>query len=165
MGLARLVRHVFAPPARGAFDDAVLARLAAAIARDEARHRGEVVFAVEGGLPAADAWRDTSARARAEAVFSDLRVWDTDANTGVLLYLLLADRRIEVVADRGLAGVPPERWQAVCALVEARMASGDAEAAVLAGLQAIGDLLAEACPRTPGVDDADELRNQPHVLG
>lgn len=165
MSLARLVRHVFAPPARGTFDDAVLARLAAAIAQDEARHRGEVVFAVEGGLPAGDAWRDTSARARAEAVFADLRVWDTEENTGVLLYLLLADRRIEVVADRGLAGVPPERWQAVCALVEARMATGQPEAAVLEGLQAIGEVLAGACPRTPGQTDANELPDHPRVLG
>ena len=165
MSLARLIRHVFAPPARRLFGEAVLARLGEAIARDEARHRGEVVFAVEGGLPAGDAWRDTSARVRAEAVFADLGVWDTEANNGVLLYLLLADRRIEVVADRGLASVAPERWRAVCALVEARMATGDAEAAVLAGLQAIGDVLAEACPRTPGVDDTDELRNHPHVLG
>lgn len=165
MGLGRAARHLFAPSARRAFDDGALARIAAAVATDEGRHRGEVVFAVEGGLPAWDALRGLPARARAEALFAQLRVWDTEANTGVLLYLLLADRRIEVVADRGLASVAPERWRAVCALVEARMATRDAETAVLAGLQAIGDVLAEACPRTPGVDDADELRNHPHVLG
>lgn len=165
MSVARLVRHVFAPPARGVFDDAALARLAVVIAQDESRHRGEVVFAVEGGLPAGDAWKGTTARARADAVFADLRVWDTEGNTGVLLYLLLADRRIEVVADRGLATVPPERWRAVCTLVEARMAAGEPEAAVLAGLQAIGALLAEACPRPAGGPDANELLDHPRVLG
>lgn len=164
MGLGRAVRHLFAPSARHAFNDAALARIAAAVAADEARHRGEVVFAVEGGLPAWDALRGLPARARAEAVFSQLRVWDTEGNTGVLLYLLLADRRIEVVADRGLATVPPERWRAVCTLVEARMAAGEPEAAVLAGLQAIGALLAEACPRPAGGPDANELPDHPRVL-
>ena len=165
MSFARVVRHVFAPPVRRCFDDAALARLADAIARDEVRHRGEVVFAVEGALPVGDAWRGTTARGRAEVAFADLRVWDTEGNTGVLLYLLLADRRIEVVADRGLAAVPLGQWRTVCALVESRMATGDAEAAVLAGLQAIGEVLAEACPRIAGVDDGNELGNQPHVLG
>lgn len=165
MSLARMFRHMFAPPVSRAFDDAALERLAGMIAEDEARHRGEVVFAVEGALPAWDALRGVPARARAEAAFATLRVWDTEANTGVLLYLLLADRRIEIVADRGLAAVAPEHWREVCALIEARMAAGEAEAAVVAGLQAIGGLLAAACPRADGVADTDELANRPHVLG
>lgn len=165
MALARVFRHMFAPPVARWFDDAVLARLTQVIASDEARHRGEVVFAVEGALPVADAWRGTGARARADAAFATLRVWDTAANTGVLLYLLLAERRIEIVADRGLAGVEPAQWREVCALVEARMGEGDPEAAVTAGLRAIGDVLAAACPRAPGETDVDELANRPHVLG
>ena len=106
----------------------------------------------------------TQPRARAEAAFGRLRVWNTAANNGVLLYLLLADRRIEIVADRGLAGlVSDEQWRGVCGLMEERLRTGDAEGAAIAGIEAASDLLARHFPRLPGDTDENELPDLPHL--
>ncbi len=161
----RLLKHLFARSARGLFPEDRLQRVAAAIARDEARHRGEVCFAVESAL----GWRAVragrQARDRAGDVFSQLRVWDTAENNGILIYLLLADRRIEILADRGLDGwISAEQWRGVCLLMEERLRAGDAEAAVLEGVAAAGDLLAGQFPRIEGRDDRNELPDQPQVL-
>ena len=162
----RLLRHLFARSARRLFPEASLQRIAEAIARDEVRHRGEVCFAVESAL----GWRairaGRQARDRAGDVFSQLRVWDTAENNGILIYLLLADRRIEIFADRGLDGrISAEQWRGVCLLMEERLRAGDAEAAVLEGVAAAGDLLAGQCPRIEGRDDRNELPDRPQVLG
>ena len=106
------------------------------------------------------------ARDRAAEVFAQLRVWDTRANNGVLLYLLLADHRIEIVADRGFDGlVSAEQWRGVCQLIEERLQGGRAEAAVLRGVEALSALLAAHFParRTATIDD-NELPDLPHVL-
>ena len=161
----RLLRHLFAPSASRLFPPASLDRIAAAVAAGELRHRGEVCFAVEPALPAWPALRDLPARARAEEVFAQLRVWDTAANTGVLVYLLLADHRIEIVADRGLdACVDHAAWRAVCACIEERMRAGEAEAGVVSGIAALGELLARQCPRVEGDADHNELPDRPHLL-
>ena len=97
----RWLRHFFAPSAHAAFPEASLDRIAHAIADGERLHSGQVMFAVESDLPLALLWKNTSARARAEHAFALLRTWDTEANNGVLIYLLLADHAIEIVADRG----------------------------------------------------------------
>ena len=105
------------------------------------------------------------ARARAEAAFERLRVWDTAANNGVLIYLLLADHRIEIVADRGLTGlVSDEQWRGVCLLMEERLRAGEYTDAAVAGIDAASDLLAEHFPQLPGDADEDELPNQPVFL-
>lgn len=162
--LARLIRHLFAPPASRTFPEAALQRIAAATAEHEARHRGEVCFAVEAALPWREVLAGTDARARAEAAFARLRVWDTAANNGVLVYLLLADRRIEIVADRGLAArVSDAQWRGVCELMEARLRAGDAEGAAIAGIAAVSDLLARHFPRAPGDADENELPDRPHL--
>ena len=160
----RLLRHLFAPSAARRFPQGSLQRIAAAVAAGEARHRGEVCFAVEAALP----WRvllaGGDARSRAQAAFARLRVWDTAANNGVLLYLLLADRRIEIIADRGLAGVASdEQWRGICVLMEDRLRAGDAEGAALAGIAAASDLLARHFPRQPGDIDENELPDLPHL--
>ena len=104
-------------------------------------------------------------RARALEAFAQLRVWDTHANNGVLVYLLLADRRIEIVADRGLAGlVSAEQWRGVCQLMEERLQAGDPEDAALAGVAAISELLAGHFPQQPGVADENELPDMPRLL-
>ncbi|WP_036135968.1 TPM domain-containing protein [Luteimonas mephitis] len=163
--IARLLRHVFAGPAGRLFPAASLQRIADAVSAGEARHRGEICFAVEPALPLRQLLRGVQARDRAHDVFAQLRVWDTQANSGVLVYLLLADRRIEVVADRGLAGlVSAEQWRGACALMEERLRAGEPEAAIVAGVAAISDLLAAHFPRTPGDADENELPDLPRVL-
>lgn len=161
----RLLRHLFTHPARSGFPKASLRRIAQAVAEGESRHRGEVCFAVEAALelPALLAGKD--ARQRAQEVFAQLRVWDTEANNGVLVYLLLADHRIEIVADRGLARrVGDEQWRGICQLMEERLRAGEPEAGVVAGIAAVSDLLAAHFPRAPGDADENELPDMPHVL-
>lgn len=163
--MTRWLRHLFAPSARRVFPEATLARIAEAIARDEARHRGEVCFAVESSLDAAALWRREDARHRAIAAFAALGVWDTVENAGILIYLLLAERRIEILADRGLdARVSDEQWRGVCLLMEERLRAGDPEAAVLQGVSAAGELLAQHFPCIEGATDRNELQDLPQIL-
>lgn len=161
----RLLRHIFARSARHLFPKDSLQRIAEAIAAGELRHRGEILFAVESELPAGMVLRGVQARQRAEAAFARLRAWDTEANNGVLIYLLLADHRIEIVADRGLNGlVSAEQWRGVCLLMEERMRAGEPEAAVVRGIEAVSDLLAGHFPQIDGSPDRDELPNLPLIL-
>jgi uncharacterized membrane protein len=161
----RLPRHLFARAAHRLYPAASLQRVAQAIAAGEARHRGEICFAVESALPVWSVLRGVAARDRALEVFAQLRVWDTQANNGVLVYLLLAEHRIEIVADRGLdAMVSAEQWRGVCVLMEERLKAGEAEAAAIAGVAAISDLLAEHFPRASGDADVNELPDSPRML-
>ena len=128
------------------------------------RHGGEVVFAVEPALHWQHVLRGTDARARAEQAFAKLRVWDTEANNGVLLYVLLADHRLEIVADRGLRAVEPAAWRAVCASLEEALRGGDPAGAIVRAIEEISDLLAVHAPRTAGREDKDELENRPRFL-
>ena len=161
----RLLRHVFARSARHLFPEDSLQRIADAIAAGELRHRGEIMFAVESELPAGMVLRGVQARQRAEATFARLRTWDTEANNGVLIYLLLADHRLEIVADRGLTGlVSAEQWRGVCLLMEERLQAGEPEQAVLRGVAAVSDLLAGHFPQIDGNPDQDELPNLPLIL-
>lgn len=162
----RWLRHLFAPSARRLFPPARLDAIAAAIAAGEKRHGGQVMFAVEADLPLAALWRGVDARARAEHAFAHLRTWDTQANNGVLIYLLLADHAIEIVADRGLwEKVSPAQWREVCLRMEERLRAGEPEAAVRSGVEAVSDLLAEHCPALPDESGRDELPNRPQLLG
>lgn len=160
----RLFRHLFARSAQAWFPEAEMARITAAIDAGELRHGGEVCFAVEPALHWLDVLRGVEARARAEDAFARLRVWDTEGNTGVLLYVLLADHRLEIIADRGLRGVAPERWRAVCETIEAGLRAGEPGAAIVRGIEAISDVLAEHAPLAEGHEDRDELPNRPRFL-
>ena len=161
----RLLKHLFAPSAKRLFPTETLHRIADAIAASELRHSGEICFAVEPGLHWRAVLNDRQARDRAAEVFAQLRVWDTRANNGVLLYLLLADHRIEIVADRGFEGlVSAEQWRGVCQLIEERLAAGEPGLGVLRGVEALSDLLAGHFPRAAGDDDHNELPDLPHLL-
>jgi uncharacterized membrane protein len=161
----RLLKHLFARSARRLFPEVRLQRIAKAIARDELRHHGEVCFAVESALDWRAVLAGRQARDRAVEFFSRLRVWDTAENNGILIYLQLTDRRIEILADRGLDGrVSDEQWRGVCLLMEERLRAGDAEDAVLQGVAAAGDLLAEHFPVIDGREDRNELADQPQIL-
>ena len=161
----RLLRHLFAPSAQRLFPAAALQRITDAIAAGERGHRGEVCFAVEPALHWLPVLRGVTPRQAAEDAFARLRVWDTAANNGVLLYLLLADRRIEIVADRGLRGrVDEAGWRAICARLEERLRAGEAAAAVEEAIGAISALLATHFPLGAGERDEDELPNRPRIL-
>ena len=163
--LARLWTHLFTADAQARFPAQAMERIAQAIAQGERAHSGEVCFAVEAALPWREVLRGADPRQRAIDAFGRLRVWDTAANNGVLVYLLLADHRIEIVADRGLAGrVSAEQWRGVCELMEARLRAGEYVDGVVAGIEAVGDLIAAHFPRDPAAADEDELLNHPVVL-
>jgi uncharacterized membrane protein len=160
----RAFRHLFASSKRH-FPPATLDAIQHAIARSEHRHHGEIVFATEGSLPLARVLRGTSARARAHEVFANLRVWNTEHNTGVLLYLLLADHAIEIVADRGVAAVIAEsEWAPICALMQERFRRGEYEQGAIDGVAAVGELLARHFPANGERGNPDELPDRPVLL-
>jgi len=165
MDLKRFLRHTFRPPwlIRRSFPGTVLDAIEKAVGEAERNHRGEIRLAVEDSLPPHALWVGQTPRERAIEVFSMLRVWDTELNTGVLVYLLLADRNVEVVADRGInARVSAGEWERVCALMEAAYREGRFEQGSLEGIRAIAELLIRHFPR-PEVNP-NELPNRPVVL-
>ncbi|MDR7069467.1 putative membrane protein [Pseudoxanthomonas japonensis] len=162
----RLLRHFFARSSRRLFPEDSLQRITNAIAEGERRHRGEIMFAVESSLPPSAVIAGVQPRERALDVFVRLRTWDTDANNGVLVYLLLADQQIEIVADRGLTGrVSDEDWTQVCRMIETEMRAGRPEQAILDGIRMVSDHLARHFPQSDDQPDKDELPNRPHLLG
>lgn len=165
MNLARILRHLLMPAwrVRRAFPRKTLDAIEHAVAEAEREHRGEIRFAVEGALSGPALWRGQPSRERAVDVFSLLRVWDTELNTGVLVYVLLADRAVEIVADRGIAAkVPQERWEAICREMEAAFAQGRFEQGAIQGLRAIAALLKQHF--AAGGANPNELPNRPVVL-
>ena len=163
--MRRHLRHLIALPGAvaRAFPGESLSRIEHAIRKSEEKHGGQIRFAVEATLHPAQLWRGTSARHRAIEVFSELGVWDTEHNNGVLLYLLLADRDVEIVADRGFnAKVAREDWERVCRDMEKALAAGRHADAVLAGIEAVSKLVARHYPPRPG--GRNELPDKPAVL-
>jgi uncharacterized membrane protein len=146
-----------------AFPRAALKRIEDAIGRSEAAHRGELRVAIEAGLDLMPLLRGTTPRQRAHEAFSRLRVWDTEENSGVLIYLQLADRDIEIVCDRGInAKVGPGQWDAICRRMEEAFRARRFEQGVLEGIEEITQLLAKHFP--PRRDNPDELPDRPVVL-
>ncbi len=153
-GRWQVVRH---------FPKSSMANIEAAIQAAETKHMGELRFAVEAGLDIHELWHSITPRQRAIEVFSQLRIWDTEHNSGVLIYLLLADRRVEIVADRGIhAKVGDEQWQTICREMEKHFRSGSFEQGVRHGIMAISDLLQQHFPAHG--PHANELSNSPVVL-
>lgn len=165
MSIKRTARHLIEHTwrARRIFTRPVLARIEQAIKAGEATHAGQLRFVVEGALDGAPLFRDQSARDRALDVFSQLRIWDTEHNNGVLIYLLLADRRVEIVADRGIdARVGAAGWQAICRAMEAEFRRGAFEAGVIKGIAAVSKELAVYFP--PHGAPRNELPDAPVVM-
>jgi uncharacterized membrane protein len=161
--VSRLVRHLLMPDwlARRHFPAATLGRIEAAIRESESRHRGEIRFAIEGGL--APAHLKHATRARARQVFAQLGVWDTEENSGVLIYVQLVDRRIEIVADRGIAReVAQAEWDAVCRAMEQAFRRGEYEAGAVQAIRAVTEILARHFPAGPA--NANELPDKPVML-
>ena len=163
--MRRLLRHLFTDRAhvQRLFPPEDLARIEAAIAEGERVHSGQVCFAVEAALPLARVWSGLTPRQRALEVFGFLRVWDTERNDGVLVYVLLADRDVEIVADRGIhARVGPAAWEAICVRMEAALREGRYAEGIAQGVAAIADLLALHSPRVGAV--RNELSDKPIIL-
>ena len=163
--MKRIARHLMASQwtVKRAFPRDTLTAIDKAIKESEAAHRGEIRFAVEGALHVEPLLRGQTARERAIDVFSQLRVWDTERNNGVLIYLLLADRDVEIVADRGIhEKVGEQGWERICRTMEAAFRRGHFERGVLSGIQEVTRHLAEHFPPTP--DDRNELPDKPVVL-
>jgi uncharacterized membrane protein len=146
-----------------AFPARALANIEKAIAEGERTHRGQVCFAVEGALPPLRVLRKLTPRERALEVFGLLRVWDTEENAGVLVYVLLADRDVEIVADRGIdRAVDASAWQSICAQMEIAFGEGRYSEGAVAGIQAISRLLADHFPSSGA--RANEIPDKPVVL-
>lgn len=148
---------------RRRFDAGTLAAIETAVRHCEAQHAGQIRFAVEAGLPLSALWRDQTPRERALEVFSELRVWDTEHNNGVLIYLLLADRDVEIVADRGVAGaaVPAAEWERCCQAMEEHFRAGAFREGAIAGVEAVAAVLAR---HPPGRRAGNELPDAPALL-
>jgi hypothetical protein len=163
--ITRLFRHLSAADARNRFPATAMDRIAAEIGAGELQHGGQICFAVESALHWRDVIHDVSANRRARDAFTRLRVWDTEANNGVLVYLLLADQRIEIVADRGLQGlVSDAQWRGICQRLEEHLRTGGHADAVVEAIKEVGQLLALHFPLAAGVAGQDELPNQPVFL-
>jgi hypothetical protein len=165
MGIGRIARHLVEHRwrVRRVFTPTVLANIEAAIRAGEATHAGQVRFAVEGVLDGMPLLRNQAARARALDIFSHLRIWDTAHNNGVLIYLLLADRNVEIVADRGIdSRVGAEGWEKICRDMEADFRDGRFEAGVIKGIEAVSRELAKYFP--PDGHPRNELPDTPVVI-
>jgi uncharacterized membrane protein len=161
--VSRILKHLFVPPWIGqrAFPPAALKSIEQAVKASERRHRGELRFAVETSLELPHLRLST--RQRARQVFAQLGVWDTEENTGVLVYVQLVDRRIEVVADRGIAAcVAQPEWDQVCRAMEKRFRRHEYLSGALEAIEAITRILERHFPAR-GLNP-NELPDKPAVL-
>ena len=165
--LTRIARHrcVDGTDSRHALGLAGVERLQSLIAASERVHSGEIRVCVEAGLPLSYLWQGATARERAIAVFGKLRVWDTEHNNGVLIYLLLAEHAIEIVADRGIdAHVDDAEWAAMARRMSAAFREGRFEDGLTQALEEISAVLVEHFPLAEGELDVNELPDEPVVL-
>jgi uncharacterized membrane protein len=165
MGIRRIGKHLLEHNwrVRRIFPPRVLAAIEAAIKAGEATHSGQVRFVVEGALDGKPLFKNQSAGERALDIFSHLRIWDTAHNNGVLIYLLLADRKVEIVADRGIdAKVGAAGWEKICKAMQTDFRSGNFETGVIKGIEAVSRQLAAHFPKHGS--GPNELPDKPVVM-
>lgn len=165
MNIKRIAKHFFMTrwQVNKHFPAATLNAIEQEITHSETQHSGEIRFVVEGALDGAPLLKDQTVQERAIDIFSQLRIWDTDANNGLLIYVLLADRAVEIIADRGIhAKVGAEEWQNICGKMESDFAQGKFKAGVCYGINAITQHLATHFPLAE--NDKNELPNKPVVM-
>ena len=165
MGIKRIGKHLLEHRwrLRRIFPPQVLATIERAIKASEATHSGQVRFVVEGALDGAPLFRDQPARERALDLFAKLRIWDTAHNNGVLIYLLLADRDFEIIADRGIdAKVGAAGWETICKAMETDFKAGNFAGGVIKGINAVSRHLATHFPRQGA--GKNELPDAPVVM-
>ncbi|HVP32815.1 MAG TPA: TPM domain-containing protein [Steroidobacteraceae bacterium] len=149
MKLARLIRHLATTrfSTRRRFPPPVRAAIERAIKECEARHAGEIRFVIETAFDLPELWQDLAPRQRALQLFGQLGVWDTAHNNGVLVYVGLADRVVEIIADRGIAArVPQAEWAAVCRQMERHYREGRFDEGSIVGILGVGALLGRHFP-------------------
>lgn len=174
--LKRLLRHLWldASDAQHVIAPDVLVRLTQRVAASERRHSGQLRICVEAALPMSYLWRlgvkitlAQLIRQRAVMLFSKMRIWDTEHNNGVLIYLQLAERAIEIVADRGVSQhVSPQEWQAMTQRMGTAFASGRFEDGLTQALEEVSALLVAYFPITDATEEQqrlNELPNEPVV--
>lgn len=162
---SRALRHLSTTRYSGkkAFPCATLTAIQQAIADGESLHRAEIRLIVEPSLELSAILAGVSSRQRAHELFSQYRIWDTEENAGILIYIELADHQVEIVADRGIAGlIPKHHWQAVCKTMTEGFAQGKYHDSVLAGLHQLNALLQEHFPEQE--TQANQLSNKPILL-
>ncbi len=162
--LRRMWRHAWTDESnvRRALPDSVLQRLMQRVGASERRHSGEIRIHIEASLPWSYLRRDATARERAVMMFGKLRVWDTEHNNGVLIYLLLAEHAIEIVADRGLSRhVDAHHWQSLVRLMGAAFREGRFEDGLTQALAEVSAVLVEHFPLEPGAANPNELPDRP----
>ena len=161
----RILKHLMYPHwrVRLAFPKAALKAIEARVAASEKMHDGELRFVVEGGLDLPQLLRGLSARQRAVEAFSQLRVWDTEHNSGVLIYVQLADRQVDILADHGIdKQVGEQTWQRICAGMQKAFRAGLFQTGAIEGVEAVGRVLAEHFPAE--CENQDDLPNTPVIL-
>jgi uncharacterized membrane protein len=162
--LPRLLKHRLFDEgdARRALGPAALGHIKARVAASEARHSGQIRVCIEAGLPFSYLRHRATARDRAVAMFGKLRVWDTEHNNGVLVYLLLAERAIEIVADRGLnRHVGPAEWQQIGAAMRTAFQDGEFETGLIQAIDAVDSILVRHFALAPGESSRNELPDEP----
>lgn len=163
--MRRWIRHAWSQ-LRGvsrSFTPGVCAAIEREVSAVESTHQGEICFVVESALAPELLWRRVTPRQRALQCFAAERVWDTEGNNGVLIYVLLADRSVEFVADRGIATkVGDEQWRSLCASVEAHYRRGEFDAGSRQAIRGVAEHLARHFPNSPA--GRNELPNQPILL-
>ena len=165
MEIGRALRHLLIPDrvALRPFPPAVLDRIEQAIGESESTHSGELRMALEANMSPLEALQGRSARDRALELFSLLRVWDTEHNSGVLIYLQMIDHRIEIVADRGISRVVAQaEWDAICRRMEEAFRAGRFEAGALEAIREITALLNRHIPARD--HNPDELPDRPLIV-
>jgi len=165
MNVKRVFRHLAMTQGKvnRAFPRAALNAIEHAVKTSEVSHMGEVRFVVEGALDGAALFSGQTAKERALALFSQLRIWDTEHNSGVLIYLLLADRAVEIVADRGIhAKAGSNHWAAICQDMETAFRAAKFEAGAISGIEAVTRQLLAHFPA--GASNANELPDKPLVI-
>lgn len=165
MNIKRIVKHLLATrgQVRRAFPHSTLMLIEKAINTSETAHIGEIRFVVEGALDGVPLFKGQLARERAIEVFSQQRVWDTQYNNGLLIYVLLADRAVEIVADRGIdAKVSSQEWNKICQQMETAFRQSNYEGGVVSGVQAVTQHLVAHFP-ADGYN-GNELPDKPVLL-
>lgn len=162
--LKRFFSHLLMTPLlmKRYFPSSSLQTIAAAVGAAEKGRDGQIRVAIEPALHSRQILSNMSSRKRAVELFSQLRVWDTERNNGILIYLCLADRQVEIVADRGFNHlVGPAEWELLCQKMETEFRKGNFEAGILTGIQAVGQILELHSGPTSG---ANELPDSPAIL-
>jgi uncharacterized membrane protein YgcG len=165
MNIPRILKHLLYGDwmVRRAFSAACQAAIEQSIEQGEQTHAGEIRFAIEGGLDGLPLLKGQTPRERAIEVFSHLRVWDTEHNNGVLIYVLLADHAVEIVADRGIhARVGPQTWNTICQQMQSAFSKADFRSGAVSGVEALSQSLRTHFPNQ--TERANELANKPVIV-